>query len=36
MGLHVEADELQRVVEDAIGIALPLADAGAWFDLPRG
>ena len=36
MCLHVEADELQRVVEDAIGLALPLADAGTWFDVPRG
>src|SRR5436853_1577064 len=36
MGLHVEADELQRVGEDATGFALPLADAGAWFDLLRG
>ena len=36
MCLHVEADELQRVVEDAIGISLPLADAGTGFDVPRG
>src|SRR5471030_935676 len=36
MCLHVEADELQRVGEAATGFALPLADAGAWFDLPRG
>src|ERR1035438_256616 len=36
MGLHVEADELQRVVEDATSFALPLADAGTWFDVPRG
>ena len=34
MCLHAEADESQRVVEDAIGVPLPLADAGAWFDVP--
>ena len=36
MCLHVKADELQRVREDATGFALPLADAGTWFDVPRG
>src|SRR6266480_1066425 len=36
MCLHVEADELQRVGEVATGFALPLADAGAGFDVPRG
>src|ERR1019366_2706609 len=36
MCLHVEADELQRVDEDAIGFPLPLADAGTWFDVSRG
>src|SRR4051794_7810971 len=36
MGLRVEADEFQWVVEDAVRISLPLADAAAGFDLPRG
>src|ERR1051325_913949 len=36
MCLHVEADELQRVGGDAAGLALPLADAGAGFDVPLG
>jgi len=36
MGLHEEADELQRVGEAATGYALSLTDAGTWFDVPRG